>query len=314
MSSKIEEKSDLAKLTWAQVVTKVKDEGKNVDKLSLGATIDQLFGAKFDKGIFLEILADFFADPDQWVLGGNANALQVHQNIVRAKMDVGSIRDFCIIYICSGKNIPKMAKGPKSAPRTAKAISLQKKFNLKDGIGSAGYQTETVAIALAPFMIMFREILGEKGHLPEPDKEFEESVEYAGLPKGYRWIGSIAAYPFVDAASGAAFITAYEKWVDDYIKRRANGSKAATTNSVAIAERRKINRSYYLTQATVFDGVCKRTWSANAFDFGMPGVKSEAAVDMFMDISAKLGFKVLREQDLPQNNDNLKKKFESLQG
>jgi Holliday junction resolvasome RuvABC endonuclease subunit len=286
---KIQEDSRLATLGWREVlVVLAKEAGENkIDRIQIANSIAQM--TKENSASMAALLEEFIRDPDAWLQGGQANAIMIHQNIVKARVQLATIRDFAILYMCGGKNIQKMANGAKSASKTKVAKSVVKNLNLKTSNNTGGYQTETVAVALGYFMLAFRPLL--KDFLPSIDKEAEEGT---ALDQRYRWVGSIAVYPFGLTAmtidNDVKFIKDYEAWLDSYIKRRRKDPTAEVPPQALM--RKTTQRTFYMTIASVIHIDTKMNWTKGAFAFAEPG---EAAVmEPWIAISKKIGFDCYR--------------------
>jgi len=287
---KIQEDSRLATLPWKEVlIALAKDNAENkIDRIQVANSISQM--TKENATQLRDLLEAFFREPDNWLQGGQANAIMIHQNIVKARVPLSVIRDFCILYCCAGKNLQKMANGAKSASKTKVAKNVVKSLNLKTSNNTGGYQTETVAVALGFFLQAFRPLLTE--FLPAIDMDAETGTK---LNIHYRWVGSIAVYPFgLNEASlnnDVAFIKDYEAWLDAYIRRRRKDPTAEIPPQVAV--RKATQRSYYMTIASVIHIDTKMKWSAGEFAFAEAG--EAMAVEPWIRISNQIGFECYRK-------------------
>jgi len=286
---KIQEDSRLATLSWKEVlVVLAKEAGENkIDRIQIANSIAQM--TKENSAQMAALLEEFTRDPDAWLQGGQANAIMIHQNIVKARVQLSTIRDFAILYMCGGKNIQKMANGAKSASKTKVAKSVVKNLNLKTSNNTGGYQTETVSVALGYFMLAFRPLL--RDWLPSIDKEAEDGTQ---LEVRYRWVGSIAVYPFgLNAGTlenDAKFIRDYEAWLDAYIRRRRKDPTAEVPPQAIM--RKTTQRTFYMTIASVIHIDTKLSWAKGAFSFAEPG--EPANMEAWQAISRKVGFECYR--------------------
>jgi hypothetical protein len=286
---KIQEDSRLATLAWKEVlVVLAKENNENkIDRIQIANSIAQM--TKENAVGLQALLEEFVRDPDAWLQGGQANAIMIHQNIVKARVQLSTIRDFAILYICGGKNIQKMANGAKSASKTKVAKSIVKNLNLKTSNNTGGYQTETVAVALGYFMSAFRPLLKE--WLPSIDKEAEEGIS---LDLRYRWVGSIAVYPFGLTAgtidNDVKFIRDYEAWLDAYIRRRRKDPTAEIPPQALV--RKATQRTFYMTIASVIHIDTKMKWAKSEFSFAEQG--EPATLEPWVAISKKIGFDCFR--------------------
>lgn len=292
-SGKLTEDSELASITWTEVVKKLGVENAQtiIKELSAANSIAQLTAG--NAHTVLAMLNEVVRNPEMWLQGGQPNAMAVHENIVRARVKLDLIRDFIILYVAAGKNIQKMALGAKSSERTKRAKVVVKGLNLKNTNNQVGYQTETVAIALGYFMQAFRVEMGLKELIPSIDKDAEKTTR---LPPRWRWLGSIVCFPFgltvESLESDCEFIVMYEEWINDYIKRRRKDPLAQ--EPAAAAARRSVNRTFYCTLAGIFSKETKLAWATNKFEFANPGEKS---IEAWKAISKKLNFICYRDQD-----------------
>jgi Holliday junction resolvasome RuvABC endonuclease subunit len=286
---KIQEDSRLATLGWREVLVVLAKENADskIDRIQIANSIAQM--TKENSAQIAALLEEFIRDPDAWLQGGQANAIMIHQNIVRARVQLATIRDFAILYMCGGKNIQKMANGAKSAAKTKVAKSVVKNLNLKTSNNTGGYQTETVAVALGYFMLAFRPIL--RDFLPSIDKEAEEGTS---LDIRYRWVGSIAVYPFGLTAQSldndVKFIKDYEAWLDNYIRRRRKDPTADIPPAALV--RKATQRTFYMTIASVIHLETKLRWVRGEFAFAEQG--EAATMEPWAAISRKIGFDCFR--------------------